>query len=273
MLQAQLIPYSVSTETALRVVGHKLLLSIGDSTSRVLPVRIESGKYVVEFEDTFSFEPTSLQLITDEVFLKHEVAERFMVEVKKEGSDEIEYSFQRSNNESENLVACAQRSLPSDQYQLYFTFYSAEDQVSESSSLGESEAKENEPYWLVVLLSIVTLLLILIFIKQLRKPSNSSKHVTRLGKFLFDTKNGELIIEEQRIELTSKEAELLALLLQSVNETVERDTILREIWQDEGDYIGRTLDVFISKLRKKLEADPNLKIVNVRGVGYKLIVN
>ena len=73
-------------------------------------------------------------------------------------------------------------------------------------------------------------------------------------------------------ELTSKEADLLALLHASVNTTVERYVLLKNVWGDEGAYVGRTLDVFISKLRKKLEADPSIRIVNVRGIGYKLIL-
>ncbi len=79
--------------------------------------------------------------------------------------------------------------------------------------------------------------------------------------------------QNQIIELSSKETDLLAILLKFVNETVERDVILNVVWGDEGDYIGRTLDVFISKLRKKIEADDSLKIVNIRGIGYKLVVN
>jgi DNA-binding response OmpR family regulator len=63
------------------------------------------------------------------------------------------------------------------------------------------------------------------------------------------------------------------LLNNTVNNTVEKEIILKEVWGDEGDYVGRTLDVFISKLRKKLESDDKVKIVNVRGVGYKLVVN
>ena len=54
---------------------------------------------------------------------------------------------------------------------------------------------------------------------------------------------------------------------------MERDVILNMVWGDEGDYIGRTVDVFISKLRKKLEFDSKVKIVNVRGVGYKLVMD
>ena len=83
----------------------------------------------------------------------------------------------------------------------------------------------------------------------------------------------ELTIHDNKIELTSKEADLLQLLSESANDTVERDDILKEVWGDDGDYVGRTLDVFISKLRKKLEADSNVRIVNIRGIGYKLILN
>ena len=64
---------------------------------------------------------------------------------------------------------------------------------------------------------------------------------------------------------------MLKLLNESANTTVPKEVLLNKVWGDEGDYIGRTLDVFISKLRKKLEADPELKIINARGVGYKLI--
>jgi DNA-binding response OmpR family regulator len=81
-----------------------------------------------------------------------------------------------------------------------------------------------------------------------------------------------LIREEKTIELTSKESELLNLLYASANETVERDIILNKVWGDEGDYVGRTLDVYISKLRKKLGNDASIQIKNIRGIGYKLII-
>ena len=63
------------------------------------------------------------------------------------------------------------------------------------------------------------------------------------------------------------------LLIAGANEPVDRNELLREVWGDEGDYVGRTLDVFISKLRKKLKPDPSLKIVNIRGIGYKLVID
>jgi DNA-binding response OmpR family regulator len=82
-----------------------------------------------------------------------------------------------------------------------------------------------------------------------------------------------LFLKAKTIELSSKESELLLLLFSHKNKTLEREFLLHVIWGDEGDYVGRTLDVFISKLRKKLEADPSLKIVNIRGVGYRFVVS
>ncbi len=98
-------------------------------------------------------------------------------------------------------------------------------------------------------------------------------YILSVGAFRFDKRNMTLSLGNEVIELTGKESDLLLLLHGSVNTTISRDLILNTVWGDEGDYIGRTLDVFISRLRKRLEADPGLKIINIRGVGYKLIIN
>ena len=79
--------------------------------------------------------------------------------------------------------------------------------------------------------------------------------------------------KDEVVALTGKESDLLLLLHTWANSTLERELIWKAVLGNEADYVGRTLDVFISKLRKKLVADPHLKIVNVRGVGYKLILN
>ncbi len=136
--------------------------------------------------------------------------------------------------------------------------------------------ESNSKYWLGYVfsgLAVILALAALFLIKSRPGRSPVNPNLINLGKYRFDKLNSELIIEEQRIELTSKESDLLLLLYEMVNATVEREVLLNKVWGDEGDYIGRTLDVFISKLRKKLEFDTNVKIVNVRGVGYKLVLN
>ena len=101
-------------------------------------------------------------------------------------------------------------------------------------------------------------------------PTNSD--LLMIGKYQFDKRNLLLTLGSEEIELSTKEADLLTLLYSSANNTLKRESILKIVWEDEGAYVGRTLDVFISNLRKKLGADENVKIINVRGVGYKMII-
>ncbi|MCH5715726.1 winged helix-turn-helix domain-containing protein [Niabella hibiscisoli] len=106
-----------------------------------------------------------------------------------------------------------------------------------------------------------------------KKISNNNKPPAdqfSLGTILFNAKERRLIVNENIIELTGTETRLLLIFAQSPNQTIERSRLQKEIWEDEGVIVGRSLDMFISKLRKKLEVDPNIKIVVIRGKGYKL---
>jgi DNA-binding response OmpR family regulator len=94
-----------------------------------------------------------------------------------------------------------------------------------------------------------------------------------LGSVLFDAKNKKLIINGKTIDLTGTETRLLLIFALSPNAIIERSRLQKEIWEDEGVVVGRSLDMFISKLRKKLEFDPNIKIVVIRGKGYKLEIS
>jgi hypothetical protein len=95
-----------------------------------------------------------------------------------------------------------------------------------------------------------------------------------LGKFLFDVKGQRLLLESEVISLTDKECQVLELLHKNFGELIPRDTLMQEVWINEGVITGRSLDMFISKLRKKLSADPDLRITNIHARGYRLeIVN
>jgi len=82
-----------------------------------------------------------------------------------------------------------------------------------------------------------------------------------------------MIINENTIDLTGTETRLLHIFALSPNQTIARTRLQKEIWEDEGIIVGRSLDMFISKLRKKLEFDPTIKITVIRGKGYKLEVS
>ncbi len=92
-----------------------------------------------------------------------------------------------------------------------------------------------------------------------------------LGRFQFDHQRLELGIDGKAISLSQREADLLALLLQHKNNLLERRAALLKIWRDDNVYNARSMDVYITRLRKYLQLDPRVEILNIRGQGYKLI--
>ena len=99
------------------------------------------------------------------------------------------------------------------------------------------------------------------------------KEVTmyKIGRFTFDTQKQVLAIDDKSTKLTTKESELLSLLCAHVNEILERNFALKTIWIDDNYFNARSMDVYITKLRKHLKDDPSIEIINIHGKGYKLI--
>lgn len=91
-----------------------------------------------------------------------------------------------------------------------------------------------------------------------------------LGKFLFNVEGQRLLWESEVVSLTDKECKVLKLLHKNFGELIPRETLMQEVWINEGVITGRSLDMFVSKLRKKLSRDPELRITNIHGKGYKL---
>jgi DNA-binding response OmpR family regulator len=94
--------------------------------------------------------------------------------------------------------------------------------------------------------------------------------VYQLGAYSFEPANMNLIGEHENRSLTRKETALLKILCENENQLIARDYILKEIWGDDDYFLGRSMDVFIAKLRKYLSEDPSLAITNVHGAGFKL---
>jgi DNA-binding response OmpR family regulator len=101
---------------------------------------------------------------------------------------------------------------------------------------------------------------------------STAKTIFQLGKFRFDPEHQILRSATRSLSLTSKESQLLELLYSRKNTLVPRNDILKVVWGDDSYFNGRSLDVFITKLRKHLASDRSLEIKNIHGKGYKLIV-
>ncbi len=115
------------------------------------------------------------------------------------------------------------------------------------------------------------LLKIEIFLRRSKITQPLEKTSTTLGKYQFNYANLSLIMGEESRQLTQKEADLLQLFAGSPNEVLKRATILERLWGENDYFMGRSLDVFISRLRKYLKKDEQLKIENIHGVGFKFV--
>jgi DNA-binding response OmpR family regulator len=93
-----------------------------------------------------------------------------------------------------------------------------------------------------------------------------------IGSLYFDPNKSILYTKDGEKKLTTKENALLTLLVRNINEVLDRHATLRAIWGDDNYFNGRSMDVYIAKLRKLLSEDPNIEIMNIHGIGFKLII-
>ena len=112
-------------------------------------------------------------------------------------------------------------------------------------------------------------------LRRVRGKKTKESTLYQIGRFSFDTQKQLLTLDndpETATKLTTKENELLALLCAHSNEILQRDYALKTIWIDDNYFNARSMDVYITKLRKHLKADDQIEIINIHGKGYKLIV-
>jgi DNA-binding winged helix-turn-helix (wHTH) protein len=254
---------------AVRAIGHELLLRAGDSTSRVRPV-IEkpNGVFLLEFENEFVFQPDTLVAIVRRVLDKTTLS-RYTVTVHECHRPAIVYGFE-INPPANNIEACQGRSQPKACYNIEIAFADFSDTTNSNVLIA---------MMLVGALSVLAVVLIgrnfgIVKSKRGAEPSHGvpdidSQNLT-IGKFVFDATHQRLKLGAEIIPLTDKECKILTLLNKNIGQLTLRDDLVQEVWTDEGVITGRSLDMFISKLRKKLSGDPDLRITNVHGKGYKL---
>lgn len=110
-------------------------------------------------------------------------------------------------------------------------------------------------------------------LRRVKGNRNEDKDIYKIGSFVFDTNKQILINGETQSKLTTKESELLTLLCAKNGDVLPRDYALKSIWIDDNYFNARSMDVYITKLRKHLKADPNVEIINIHGKGYKLVTS
>ena len=251
-------------EVLLRRIGHEILLQSGDSTSRVLPVKkIAENEYQVRFENAFTFQPDFLVNTTQRLLAKDPLASDYVVNVLNCADASVAYGYAISKNKKDDIVACKGRKQPVACYMISIKFK-------------PTTAITAKNGYLLGGLSFLAFVGFMFFrYAKSKKALPGSRHtdVFTLGSMSFDAETRKLMINGNTVDLTKTESRVLRTFALSPNETIERSRLQKEIWEDEGVIVGRSLDMFISKLRKKLEFDSNIKIVVIRGKGYKLEIS
>lgn len=247
------------TEIILRDIGHQLLLHAHDSTSRVLPVKkTGENSYEISFQSSFTFVTDSMVAIIDKHLKKNNFQKDYMVNVLNCQSRAVIFGYEISTK-TNSVQPCLGRTQEKACYIIQIDF------------LG---ANQSNYFWF---LTFPLFLFIFYFIRN-----NSSKKTIldsppehdaiHLGKFIFLPTKSQLKIKSEQIELSKHENKLLFLLNEQRNQVVEREHLIQEIWEKDGVIVtSRSLDVLVSKLRKKLSDDTTIQIMNSHSKGYKLV--
>ncbi|TKC07702.1 response regulator transcription factor [Pedobacter frigoris] len=252
----------------IRKIGHEILLHSGDSTSRVLPVkRLAENEYQIQFEKEFIFDPNFLVQIVKKVVSENKLSPEYVVSVMDCLNKEVVFGYTISGNGQKNVIPCIGRIQKKKCYFINLKFRA-------QGVIFKTESK---------VLSILAVLIILVLsVKYYRRKSLADNQVKqidipedgiRIGKYNFFYEKQYLTVDQVKTDLTIKEAKLLHIFAASPNQIIDRNRLQKEVWEDDGVIVGRSLDIFISKLRKKLEYDPTVRIVNIHGKGYKLEIN
>jgi hypothetical protein len=251
-------------EVLLRRIGDQLLSQSGDLTSRVLPVKkIAENEYQIRFEKPLTFNTDSLVNTTQRLLANDPLTRDYVVNVLNCGSSTVAYGYAVSKNKKDDIVPCRGRKQPTACYMINVKFKpTGINPITKGYILG------GLPF-----LAFVGFIFFRSVKPRTAVPGGQYNDMLTLGAVLFDAKNQKLIINGKTIDLTGTESRLLRIFALSPNEAIERSRLQKEIWEDEGVIVGRSLDMFISKLRKKLECDPHIKIAVIRGKGYKLEIS
>lgn len=250
----------------MRQIAHRILLYAGDSSTQVSPIeRMSATSFNIPFKSSFSFKPDSLVQIIDRIIRNNHLPSDYIVQVTEPQHNKVVFGYAILRSEQQNIIPCSGRNQPAIPYSILISF------------------KEKPFRPAVVLIGAgVLLLACAAFIAWRIKRNTLVPTVTTatgtattdaaftIGRYLFYVDTQRLVWNGDETILTSKEAKLLRIFAEAPNQIIDRNRLQKEVWEDEGVIVGRSLDVFVSKLRKRLEQDPALKIVSIHGKGYKL---
>jgi DNA-binding winged helix-turn-helix (wHTH) protein len=246
---------------SLRDVGDQLLRSNQDFKSLVLPViQQDNSTYTLSFQKYLEIVPDSLISIAKNSFNKAQLPKNYRLEVIDCTTKNIVYSYQINTSTKNTIVPCRGRLLPKNCYIISLHFFDAYTSFS----------FVRIAYYIFVFGGVIMMLFGLQYKQRVYENVNTIEDYVVLGNFQFYPEEHKLVKQTEEISLSKKECELLTIFITKPNQIITRTELTKKVWEDNGVIVGRSLDTYISKLRKKLQTDTSIKLTNIHGVGYKL---
>lgn len=249
-------------EVVLRDLGHQLLLAAKDSSSRVLPVKkVSEHTYQISFQNDLGLVSDTLINLVQRTFQKNDLAENYIVDLRNCKQNETVFAFEM-NSQTGDLTPCRGRTLAVGCYVIEIEFL-----------------RKHGLHFLWWLLLILPLSLVGFYVKakaqnreEKEAPVDHNDYIS-LGSYRFYPAHNMLRRDDNEIALSQKETRALEIFFENRNQVVEREKLMKEIWEDQGlVVISRNVDVLVSKLRKKFIDDSSITFSTVPGRGYKLII-
>ncbi len=246
---------------ALRRTAHHLLREAGDSSSRIAPVQHpDAGTFLIRLEGSFDYD--RLPVLLQESLYLHDIRANYDVAVLDCAAGDLQLGYNVQEIQPGSDVPCGGRAQGAGCYDLQVRF--ASPPAAPNRSIG---------WWILAggfLLGGVSYALWSWAVRPSAPPE--APPGLHFGGSSLDPANQTLLAGAVRHQLTYRETKLLHLFVSHRQQLLERDTILQEVWNDEGIIVGRSVDVFVSRLRKMLRDDPAVRIATVHGIGYRLEV-
>lgn len=256
---------SENINLALRYVAHNIFMEICDSTTQIPPVKkLSEYSYSIKINKTIPY--NLLPNFIDQAIEDYNLPNKYSVSLSDCASDTIRLGF-ISEALGNGDIPCKSREQTSQCNVIKLTFV-------------KEQEKSSVPIFYGIGLLSLGLLGIYLSSKKTTDPieeeieseKQSEDLNVKLGNSTFDLGNLSLNVNGIEKTITYRESKLLNLLISNPNIILKREDIQSQVWEEEGVIVGRSLDVFISRLRKILKDDDTLNIKNIHGVGYKLEV-
>ncbi len=256
---------------ALRQTAHRLLKQEGDSISMIAPIQQTAPNvYIVRLEHDFNYD--SLASFLHHSFTTYHIEDDYNVAVWDCTHTNLILGYSSIDFFKRNDIPCSGRDK--NVQCINFTVSFPEAAPSNFALI---------PFILGGLSVLILLGMVYWFFKYKNKTETDiasqnnepidNTHLIIIGQSIFNTRQNTVVFNNITQKLTFREAKLLQLFCNHKQELLERDFILKHIWEDEGVLVGRSVDVFVSRLRKILKNDESLKIMNVHSRGYRFDID